>query len=85
MLPLTVASLYLGRYGKLGFDHGAGHPLLFLDDAKEHNYRNNNVLKDLSNYSEWPKVAGAVINAAESILSARPPVTTRTRRSIFPK
>jgi hypothetical protein len=46
-----------------GFDHGAGHPLLFLDDAKAPNCRKNNELKDLGNYSEWPKVAGAVINA----------------------
>ena len=46
-----------------GFDHGAGHPLLFLDDAKTPNCRKNNGLKDLGNYSEWPEVAGAVINA----------------------
>ena len=46
-----------------GFDHGAGHPLLFLDDAKAYNCRKNNGLKYLSNYSEWPKVAGAVIKA----------------------
>ena len=46
-----------------GFDHGAGHPLLFLDDAKAYNCRKNNGLKYLSNYSERPKVAGAVIKA----------------------
>ena len=46
-----------------GFDHGAGHPLLFLDDAKAPNCRKNNGFKDLGNYSEWPKVAGAVIKA----------------------
>jgi len=47
----------------LGFDHGAGHPLLFMDDAKAPNCLKNNGLKDLGNYSEWPKVAGAVIKA----------------------
>ena len=49
--------------GIVGFDHGAGHPLLFLDDAKAPNRRKNNGFKDLGNYSEWPKVAGAVIKA----------------------
>ena len=43
-----------------GFDHGAGHPLLFLDDAKTPNCQKNNGFHDLGNYSEWPKVAGAV-------------------------
>ena len=47
-----------------GFDHGAGHPLLFLDDAKAPNCQKNNGFSDLGNYSEWPKVAGAVIQAA---------------------
>jgi hypothetical protein len=46
-----------------GFDHGAGHPLLFLDDAKAPNCQKNNRFKDLGNYSEWPKVAGVVIQA----------------------
>jgi hypothetical protein len=46
-----------------GFDHGAGHPLLYLDDAKAPNCQKNNGFKDLGNYSEWPKVAGAVIKA----------------------
>jgi hypothetical protein len=49
--------------GRIGFDHGAGHPLLFLDDAKAPNCQKNNGFKDLGNYSEWPKVAGAVIKA----------------------
>ena len=53
---------HLGR--GVGFDHGAGHPLLFLDDAKAPNCRKNNGFMDLGNYSEWPKVAGAVIKAA---------------------
>ena len=48
----------------MGFDHGAGHPLLFLDDAKAPNRRKNNGFKGLGNYSEWPKVADAVIEAA---------------------
>jgi len=47
----------------LGFDHGAGHPRLFLDDAKAPNCQKNNGFSDLGNYSEWPKVAGAVIQA----------------------
>ena len=50
---------------QVGFDHGAGHPLLFLDDAKVPNCRKNNGFMDLGNYSEWPKVAGAVIKAAK--------------------
>jgi len=31
---------------RIGFDHGAGRPLLFLDDAKAPNYRKNNGFKD---------------------------------------
>ena len=38
-------------------------PLLLLGDQKDPNYRNNNRLKGLGNYSEWPKVADAVIKA----------------------
>ena len=48
---------------QIGFDHGAGHPLLFLDDAKAPNCQKNNGFSDLGNYAEWPKVAGAVIQA----------------------
>src|SRR5262249_31913581 len=48
-----------------GFDHGAGHPCLFLDDAKAPNCQKNNGFSDLGNYSEWPKVAGAVIQALD--------------------
>ena len=62
-------SFVFGRQKSFGFDHGAGHPLLFLDDAKAPNCRNNNWLKDLGNYSEWPKVAGAVIKAARPALA----------------
>src|SRR5215831_4114609 len=58
----------LGRQG--GFDHGAGHPRLFLDDAKAPNCRKNNGFGDLGNYSEWPKVAGAVIQAAKGIMNS---------------
>jgi hypothetical protein len=36
-------------------------PLLFLDGPKAPNYRKNKGFKGLGNYSEWPKVAGAVI------------------------
>jgi hypothetical protein len=35
----------------LGFDHGAGHSLLLLDDAKAPNCQKNNGFKDLGNYS----------------------------------
>ena len=64
--PLRMTCLH----GKLGFDHGAGHPFLFLDDAKAPNCRKNNGFKDLGNYSEWPKVAGAVIKAESYIRDA---------------
>ena len=50
-------------YTKPGFDHGVGHPLLLLYDAKAPNYGKNNGFKDLGHYSEWPKVADAVIEA----------------------
>jgi hypothetical protein len=48
----------------LGFDHGVGHPLLLLGDAKAPNCRKNKALKDLAHYAEWPKVADALIEAA---------------------
>src|SRR5262249_56491079 len=51
----------------LGFDHGAGHPRLFLDDAKAPNCRKNNGFGDLGNYSDWPKVAGSVIHAENTL------------------
>jgi len=47
----------------LGFDHGAGHPLLLLGNTNAHNYRNNNMLNKFYHYSKWPKVADAVIKA----------------------
>ena len=58
--------------GILGFDHGAGHPLLFLDDTKAPHCQKNNGFSDLGNYSEWPKVAGAVIQAYCSIIQETP-------------
>jgi len=45
----------------IGFDHGIGHPLLLLCHAKASNRRKNKAFKDLGHYSEWPKVADAVI------------------------
>jgi hypothetical protein len=49
-----------------GLDHGVGHPLLLLGDAKIPNCRKNKVFKDLGHYSEWPKVADAVIEALQT-------------------
>jgi len=46
-----------------GFDHGIGHHLLLLYDAKAPNCQKNKFFKDLGHYSEWPKVADAVIKA----------------------
>jgi hypothetical protein len=64
-----------GAGGHDGFDHGVGHPLLFPCNVKAPNYQNNKVFNDLGNYSEWPKVAGAVIEAhkppAEIIMNIR--------------
>jgi hypothetical protein len=53
----------------LGFDHGAGHPLLLLCDAKAPNLRNNKAFRSLGHYFEWPKVADAVIKAKSCIIS----------------
>src|SRR5690242_20213308 len=47
-----------------GLDHGVGHPLLLLCGAKVSNYRKNKEFNDLGHYSEWPKVADAVIKAS---------------------
>ena len=47
----------------MGFDHGVGHPLLLLCNAKAPNYRKNKAFKILGHYAEWPKVADAVIEA----------------------
>jgi hypothetical protein len=51
------------NYGERGFDHGVGHSLLLLGHAKAPNYRKKKAFKDLAYYSEWPKVADAVIKA----------------------
>jgi hypothetical protein len=47
----------------MGFDHGVGHSFLILCPAKAPNYRKNKALNELANYSKWPKVADAVIEA----------------------
>jgi hypothetical protein len=39
-------------------------PFCFWTTQKHLTVKNNNWLKNLGNYSEWPKVAGAVIEAA---------------------
>jgi hypothetical protein len=52
---------------KEGFDHGVGHPLLFLCKAKAPNYWKNKRFKHFGNYSEWPKVADAVIEARKNL------------------
>jgi hypothetical protein len=36
---------------KVGFDHGVGHPLLLLDDAKAPNCQKNKIFKGLGYYS----------------------------------
>jgi len=36
---------------KLGFDHGVGHPLLLLYNAKAPNCRKNKVFKGLGHYA----------------------------------
>ena len=38
---------------------------MFLDDAKASNCQKNNGFSDLGDYAEWPKVAGAVIQARQ--------------------
>src|SRR6266446_2319755 len=61
-----LQSSYCALVCFIGFDHGVGHPLLLLYDAKAPNCRKNKVLKGLGHYSEWPKVADAVIKAVLS-------------------
>jgi hypothetical protein len=46
-----------------GFDHGVGHPLLLLYDAKAPHCRQNKAFKSLGHYAESPKVADAVLKA----------------------
>jgi hypothetical protein len=52
-----------------GFDHGVGHPLLLLCDAKAPNCRKNKVFKDLDHYAKWLTVADAVIKASPHALT----------------
>jgi hypothetical protein len=59
-------ALQMARQSHLGFDHGVGHPLLLLYDAKAPNCQKNKVFKGLGYYSEWPKVADAAIKAVIS-------------------
>ena len=48
----------------MGFDHGVGHPLLLLCIAKAPKCLKNKAFDDLDHYSEWPKVADAVIKTS---------------------
>jgi hypothetical protein len=63
VLPLCIEGRNIIG-SKTGFDHGVGHPLLLLGDAKAPNCRKNKAFNDLGHYAEWPKVADAVIKAA---------------------
>ena len=54
-------------------DHGVGHPLLLLCEAKIPmceakipKCRKNKAFKDLGHYAAWPKVADAVVKARSS-------------------
>jgi hypothetical protein len=51
------------NHDELGFDHGVGHPLLLLYDAKAFSGRKNKAFKGLGHHAEWPKVADVVIKA----------------------
>jgi hypothetical protein len=63
-----------GRFLRpVGFDHGVGHPLLLLYDAKAPNCRKNKAFKGLGHYAEWPKVADAVIMAARCLCNPPTP------------
>jgi hypothetical protein len=44
-------------------DHGVGHFLLLLYDAKVPHCRKNQAFKGLGHYASWPKVADAMIEA----------------------
>ncbi|SRR3989442_13195066 len=71
----------------MGFDHGVGHPLLLLYDAKVPNCQKHKEFKDLGHYSEWPKVADAVIKARKCIFNAGmiPNITKNPRNRKRPK
>jgi hypothetical protein len=53
-------------------------PPLLLCNSKVTNYRNKKAFKDLGHYSEWPKVADAVIEAHTRQVGGggRPPQVT---------
>jgi hypothetical protein len=72
----------------LGLDHGVGHPLLLLCHAKAPNYLKKKGFKDLPDYSKWPKVADAVIEAsrctAKRIERDTPPDTGEVRSEVNP-
>jgi len=53
----------LKSIGKLWLRSWCRPPLLLLCHAKAPNYRKKKAFKDLAYYSEWPKVADAVIKA----------------------
>mgnify|MGYP003576591385 CR=1 FL=1 len=62
----------------------AGESSWFLDDAKAPNCQKNNGFSDLGNYSEWPKVAGAVIQAERALAcGVAEAVSPRARSSTF--
>jgi hypothetical protein len=44
-------------------------PPLLLCNTKAPNYRNKKAFKDLGHYSEWPKVADAVIEANNHLVT----------------
>ncbi len=69
MIVFDRSTKFRHYYRTTGFDHGAGHPLLFLDDAKAPNCQKNHGFNGLGNYSEWPKVAGAVIQAVQGVVN----------------
>ena len=58
--------------------------LLFLDDAKAPNCQKNNGFKGLGNYSEWPKVAGALIQAYSRIAEQRPDIILKPPSQLMP-
>src|SRR6266850_5255677 len=69
-------------YVNNGLDHGVGHLLLLLYDAKASHCRKNKAFKGLGHSAEWPKVADAVIKATISrykpyVLKRKSPTTLR--------
>ena len=68
----AISPAFIVRHSEFRFPASimvpASYPLLFLDDTKVPNCRKNNGFRYLGNYSEWPKVAGAVIKDEISVL-----------------